>query len=76
MGAQRRSPSHACLQPRSPRRVTLGRLPPARRSVRSCLHVCVPSLFREWRWFSRSVVSNSCDPMDCSPPGFSVHGIL
>ena len=21
-------------------------------------------------------MSNSCDPMDCSPPGFSVHGIL
>ena len=26
--------------------------------------------------FSHSVVSNSCDPMDCSPPGSSVHGIL
>ena len=26
--------------------------------------------------FSRSVVSNSCNPMDCSPPGSSVHGIL
>ena len=25
---------------------------------------------------SRSVVSNSCDPMDCSPLGSSVHGIL
>ena len=26
---------------------------------------------------SRSVISNSyCDPMDCSPPGSSVHGIL
>ena len=23
-----------------------------------------------------SVVSNSCNPMDCSPPGSSVHGIL
>ena len=21
-------------------------------------------------------MSNSCDPMDCSPPGSSVHGIL
>ena len=29
-----------------------------------------------WPWFSRKVESNSCDPMDCSPPGFSVHGIL
>ena len=27
-------------------------------------------------WFSCQVVFNSCDPMDCSPPGFSVHGIL
>ena len=25
--------------------------------------------------FSHSVVSDSCDPMVCSPPGFSVHGI-
>ena len=25
---------------------------------------------------SHSLVSNSCDPMDCSPPGSSVHGIL
>ena len=23
-----------------------------------------------------SVVSDSCDPVDCSPPGSSVHGIL
>ena len=26
--------------------------------------------------FSHSVVSDSCDPMDCSPPASSVHGIL
>ena len=26
--------------------------------------------------FSHSVVSVSCDPMDCGPPGPSVHGIL
>ena len=25
--------------------------------------------------FSHSVMSNSCDPMDCSAPGSSVHGI-
>ena len=25
---------------------------------------------------SRSGVSDSCDPMDCSPPGSSVHGIF
>ena len=29
-----------------------------------------------WWWFSRSVVSDSCNPMDCSLPGSSVHGIL
>ena len=28
-----------------------------------------------WRWrFSRQVVSDSCNPMDCSVPGSSVHG--
>ena len=26
-------------------------------------------------WLSHSVISSSCDPMDCSPPGSSVHGI-
>ena len=26
-------------------------------------------------WFSCSVMSDSCDPMNCSPPGSSVHGI-
>ena len=32
-----------------------------------CLPMCV---------LSRSVVSTLCDPMDCSPPSSSVHGIL
>ncbi|CAI9154377.1 unnamed protein product [Rangifer tarandus platyrhynchus] len=27
-----------------------------------------------WWWCSCQVVSNSCDPMDCSLPGFSDHG--
>ena len=35
--------------------------------------ICLP--FFLW-WFSHSVVSDSCDPMDCSPPVSSVHGIL
>ena len=26
-------------------------------------------------WFSHSVLSDSCNPMGCSPPGSSVHGI-
>ena len=30
---------------------------------------------RKWKW-SRSVVSDSSDPMDCSLPGSSVHGIF
>ena len=34
--------------------------------VRVCVCVCV----------SHSVMSDSCDPKDCSPPGFSVHEIL
>ena len=29
----------------------------------------------KWKW-SRSVVSHSSDPMDCSPPGSSIHGIF
>ena len=29
----------------------------------------------KWKW-SRSVVSDSSDPMNCSLPGFSVHGIF
>ena len=33
-------------------------------------------LYLHWWWFSCQVVSNSCDPMDCSSPGSSVHGIL
>ena len=29
----------------------------------------------KWKW-TRSVVSDSSDPMDYSPPGFSIHGIF
>ena len=29
-----------------------------------------------WWWFSCSAVSDSCNPMDCSRPGSSVHGNL
>ena len=29
-----------------------------------------------WWWFSHSIMSNSCDPMDCSQPGSSIHGIF
>ena len=40
----------------------------------------VLSGIKEWAWegvcvLSRSVVSNSCHPRDCSPRGSSVHGI-
>ena len=38
----------------------------------------IPSPMHEsekWKW-SRSVVSDSSDPMDCSVPGFYVHGIF
>ena len=30
----------------------------------------------ECKSVSHSVVFNSCDPIDCSMPGFSVHGVL
>ena len=33
-------------------------------------------LLQDWGKWSHSVVSDSCDPTDCSPPGSSVHGIL
>ena len=40
-------------------------------------HLQIPSYWgASWWWFSRSVVSDSCDSMDCSPPGSSVHGIF
>ena len=32
--------------------------------------------FTVLRWFGRQAVSDSCDCMDCSPPGSFVHGIL
>ena len=44
----------------------------------SCLHVLLLGALSEWVWVSE--VNQSCptlsDPMDCSPPGSSVHGIL
>ena len=40
--------------------------------TRNCAHVSL-SLKES---VSHSVVSTLCDPMDCSPPGSSVHGIL
>ena len=40
-------------------------------------HCWETSLFlRKWWWFSCQVVCNSCDPVDCSPPSPSVHGIF
>ena len=46
-------------------------------SKRTCSVIKICSrMFRRWWWFSCSVVSNSCNPMDCSPPGSSIHGII
>ena len=36
---------------------------------------CMKVESEKWKW-SRSVVSDSSDPMDCSPPGSSIHGIF
>ena len=41
------------------------------------LRLCTFFFKNPWRWlFSLRVVSDSCNPVDCSPPGSSVHGIL
>ena len=39
------------------------------------MHLLRFSLWWWWWWFSCSVMSDSCDPMDCSLPGSSDHGI-
>ena len=43
-----------------------------------CVCVCVCARARERTCVcgGHSVVSDSCDSMDCCPPGSSVHGIL
>ena len=35
-----------------------------------------PFPLSSWGWFSHSAMSDACDPVDCSPPGSSVHGTL
>ena len=37
---------------------------------------CYSDRSKKWRSESHSVMSNSLWPMDCSPPGSSVHGFL
>ena len=39
------------------------------------LHICMLCMYAKWN-ISHSVVSNSCNPMNYSPPGSSAHGIL
>ena len=34
------------------------------------------TMFKPHWWFSHQIMSDSCNPTDCSLPGFSVHGIL
>ena len=49
-----------------------------------CKQVETDDGFRDWPFCSgeclkvsvSSSVASDCDPIDCSPPGFSVHGIL
>ena len=41
-----------------------------------CLCVFLGNLYKWWQWwFSHQVMSDSCNPMDRSLPGSSVHGI-
>ena len=37
-------------------------------------HLCFSEVLAPWVFCACLVASNSCDPMDCSPPGSSVHG--
>ena len=43
------------------------------------VNICAPSIGAH-QYISESEVAQSCptlcDPMDCSPPGFSIHGIF
>ena len=39
------------------------------------LLLCLFNVYAEGWWFSHQVLSDSCNPMDCSPPGSSVCGI-
>ena len=34
------------------------------------------TLYTMWMWLVTQSCLTLCSPMDCSPPGFSVHGIL
>ena len=43
---------------------------------RNAADFCVLTLYPVCVCASDSVLSNLCDPMDCSPPGSSVHGIF
>ena len=38
--------------------------------------ICTDKESEKWKTVSCSVVSDSWDPMDCSPPDFSVHGFF
>ena len=47
----------------------------------SYVDILIPSpsecdIFRYVLWLVTQLCSTLCDPMDCSPPGSSVHGIL
>ena len=41
-----------------------------------CYHLSWVLIYSSIWWFSHLVVSDYWDPMDYSPPGSSVHGIL
>ena len=50
-----------------------GRLMLSLKIIYKCL-LCISWAW--WWWFSFQVMSNSCNPMDCSLPGSSVHRIF
>jgi len=44
-------------------------------SNKTYLYLYLSIYIRKWKW-SRSVMSDSLNPVDCSTPSFSIHGIL
>ena len=39
------------------------------------VYICIRSSIHEYELLVVQLCLTLCDPMDCSPPGFSVHGI-
>ena len=45
-------------------------------SLASLIYVCVCVCMKKVKMLVAQLCPTLCNPMDCSPPGFSVHGIF